>query len=124
MKKKNVCIYVRTRYSSRYPLDKETVQWYAQDCIAIISSHPDWNLIGIYVDTKSGSGTNRPGLNQLIADIEEKSIELIIVHHSSVITPNTTFLRRFKETIEEKGAEIYDALEKGEVEPFGVIRMY
>ena len=63
-------------------------------------------------------------MDQLVTDIEEKCIELIVVHHASVITPNTTFLRRFKESVEEIGAKIYDTLEKGDIGPHSALEIW
>lgn len=63
-------------------------------------------------------------MNQLVTDIKEKCIELIVVRHASVITPNTTFLRRFKESVEEIGAKIYDALEKGNIGPHSALETW
>lgn len=62
-------------------------------------------------------------MNQLVTDIKEKCIELIVVHYAPVITPNTTFLRRFKEAVEKGGAKIYDALEKGNIGPHSALQV-
>ena len=85
---KRVAIYMRTAVDD--PQQFSSCELLKDNYKAIISQHPNWNLVGSYIDKGvSGSSTkNRDAFNRMIADCESGKIDLIITKNISRFSRN------------------------------------
>lgn len=85
---KRVAIYMRTAIDD--PQQSYSCELLKGHYEAIISQHPNWNLVGSYIDKGvSGSSTkNRDAFNRMIADCESGKIDLIITKNISRFSRN------------------------------------
>lgn len=104
MAKKRVCAYVRV---ASHPMpgapDTRALPAYYE---ALIKQHEEWEFVGVYVDAANTTSTKRPELDRLVNDCKDGKIDIIMVHHLSVIQHNLTKLKRFIAQMKEMDVEI------------------
>lgn len=87
-------IYVRKSSKEGLDMSYNSLQTQADACTAYIASqrHEGWaKLPNIYEDGGfSGGNMDRPGLKELMADVETKTIDIIVVYKIDRLTRSLT----------------------------------
>lgn len=84
---KNCAIY--TRVSTDNQVEKEFSSCLAQEekIKAFVKSQEEWKVFKVYSDEGySGANLNRPALQELLKDIQEKKIDIVLVYKIDRLT--------------------------------------
>ncbi|MBE6662901.1 MAG: recombinase family protein [Ruminococcaceae bacterium] len=109
MAKKRVCAYVRL---APHPMpgtpDTRALPAYYE---ALIKQNKEWEFVGVYVEAANSISTKRPELDRLVTDCKDHKIDIIMVHHLSVINHNLPKLKRFIDEMKELGVTVISETE-------------
>ena len=109
MVKKRVCAYVRV---APYPMpgtpDTRALPAYYE---ALIKQNIEWEFVGVYVDEANTTSTKRPELDRMVNDCKDGKIDIIMVHHFSVIQHNFTKLKKFIGEMNKVGVTVMSETE-------------
>ena len=109
MVKKRVCAYVRV---APYPMpgtpDTRALPAYYE---ALIKQNIEWEFVGVYVDEANTTSTKRPELDRMVNDCKDGKIDIIMVHHFSVIQHNLTKLKKFIGEMNKLGVTVMSETE-------------
>lgn len=105
--KVRVCFYgrVSTQHEAQMNALENQIQWYD----SILSDHPNWEKINIYVD-RGVTGTQakkRPGFMQMIKDASEGKFDLICTREVSRFARNTLDSLNYTRELSKMGVEVY-----------------
>jgi len=105
--KVRVCFYgrVSTQHEAQMNALENQIQWYD----SILSDHPNWEKINVYVD-KGVTGTQarkRQGFMQMIEDASEGKFDLICTREVSRFARNTLDSLNYTRQLSKMGVEVY-----------------
>ena len=104
--KKKVCAYARvsTEKDSMLHSLAAQVNYYS----SMIQSRNDWSYVGVYSDeAMTGTKSERPGFQRMMADALDGKINMIITKSISRFARNTVTLLESLRTLKEKNVDIF-----------------
>lgn len=106
LRNRNVVIYgrVSTEHEAQLSALENQMDWYKP----FLARHPEWNLIGTYVDEgiTGTSAQKRPQFLQMIKDAKKKKFDLIITREVSRFARNTVDTLQYTRELKAKGVEV------------------
>ena len=79
----------------------------------LVAKHPEWTLVGIYADQKSGRNNKKMNdFQRMLADCRARKIDLILIKSISRMGRNTVQLLMACSELRDLGVEVYFEVEK------------
>lgn len=110
---KNCAIY--TRVSTDNQVEKEFSSCLAQEekIKAFVKSQEEWEVFKVYSDEGySGANLNRPALQELLKDIQEKKIDIVLVYKIDRLTRSPKDFYQLIELFEKNNVSFISITER------------